>query len=286
LFVRHEIVNLPSASVLGILRAQAAGRKPAPRAIAVLADPVFDQGDTRVTAHRVSAQPVASVQPNPDQDQAVERSAAMLNRAGTEMGLTRDGKLHLPRLPYSRREADAIFAMAPAGAGKEALDFQASKATAMSPELAQYRIVHFATHGLVNGEHPELSGLVFSLVDQEGKRQDGFLHLQDIYNMDLPVELVVLSACETALGKEIRGEGMIGLTRGFMYAGATRVVASLWEVSDVASSQFMTEFYSSMEKDGAAPAAALRAAQLSMWKQKRWNKPYYWGAFQIHGEWK
>ena len=125
-----------------------------------------------------------------------------------------------------------------------ALDFRASRATAMNPDLSHYRIIHFATHGLVNSEHPELSGLVLSLVDKDGKPQNGFLQLQDIYNLNLPADLVVLSACETALGKEISGEGLIGLTRGFMYAGASRVVASLWKVSDVATAKLMAEFLS------------------------------------------
>jgi len=97
---------------------------------------------------------------------------------------------------------------------------------------------------------------------------------------------VVLSACETGLGKEISGEGLIGLTRGFMYAGASRVVASLWKVSDVATAELMTDFYRAMEKDNLPPAAALRAAQIAMWKQRRWHQPYYWAAFQIQGEWK
>ncbi len=153
-------------------------------------------------------------------------------------------------------------------------------------ELAQYRIVHFATHGLLNSEHPELSGLVFSLVDQQGKPQDGFLQLQDIYNLNLPVELVVLSACETGLGKDIQGEGPVGLTRGFMYAGASRVIASLWKINDAATSELMEYFYESMERKGMRPAAALRYAQVQMWKQKLWRSPYYWAAFQIQGEWK
>ena len=167
-----------------------------------------------------------------------------------------------------------------------ALDFDANRSTALSPELSQYRFVHFATHGLINSEHPELSGLVFSLVDPNGKQQDGFLQLKDIYDLNLPADLVVLSACETGLGKEINGEGLIGLTRGFMYAGATRVVASLWNVSDVATAQLMANFYSAMEKEHLPPAAALRSAQISMWKQRRWNSPYFWAAFQIQGDWK
>ena len=157
---------------------------------------------------------------------------------------------------------------------------------AMDPSLGDYRIVHFATHGLLDSKHPEFSGLVFSLVDKQGKPVDGFVGLQDIYNLHLPADLIVLSACETALGVDIRGEGLIGLTRGFMYAGSSRVVASLWNISDEATSELMARFYKAMEVQGMAPAAALRSAQLQMWRQQRWTAPYYWAAFQIQGEWR
>ena len=146
--------------------------------------------------------------------------------------------------------------------------------------------MHFATHGLINSQHPELSGIVLSLVDQKGQPQNGFLRLNEIYNLRLNAELVVLSACQTALGKEIKGEGLIGLTRGFMYAGAPRVVASLWRIDDRATAELMTRFYRGMLKDGLPPAAALRAAQISMWKDNRWSAPHYWAAFTIQGEWK
>src|SRR5262249_45748923 len=152
-------------------------------------------------------------------------------------------------------------------------------------DLSQYRIVHFATHGLLNSERPELSGLVFSMVDEAGHQQDGFLRLHEIYNLRLPAELVVLSACQTALGKDIRGEGLVGLTRGFMYAGAPRVVASLWQVDDLATAELMGKFYRGMLKEGLRPAAALRAAQVEMLKQKRWQSPYFWAAFVLQGEW-
>jgi CHAT domain-containing protein len=150
--------------------------------------------------------------------------------------------------------------------------------------LGQYRIIDFATHGFRNNEHPELSGLVLSLVDKEGQPQDGFLRLHDIYNLNLPVDLIVLSACNTGLGKDVRGEGLIGLTRGFMYAGATGVVASLWKVDDDATAELMKNFYEAMFKRGLAPSVALREAQMSMWKQRRWRAPYYWAAFVIQGQ--
>src|SRR5262249_23463025 len=148
-------------------------------------------------------------------------------------------------------------------------------ATALDPDLGKYRIVHFATHGLLDSQHPELSGLVLSLVDQRGRRQDGFLTLQDVYNLDLHADLVVLSACQTALGKQIRGEGLVGLTRGFMHAGATRVLASLWSVSDIATAELMGRFYKEVLRNGVTPASALRKAQVWMWKQEQWSSPYY-----------
>jgi CHAT domain-containing protein len=153
----------------------------------------------------------------------------------------------------------------------------------MQAEWNRYRIVHFATHGLLNSQHPELSGLVLSLVDQKGQVRDGFLRLHDIYNLNLDVDMVVLSACRTALGKEVNGEGLIGLTRGFMYAGASRVVASLWDVKDEATAELMRRFYQKMFKEARPPAAALREAQISMLKENRWESPYYWAAFTLQG---
>ncbi len=166
------------------------------------------------------------------------------------------------------------------------MDFQASRTTVLSGDIGQYRYIHFATHGLLDSERPGLSALVFSMVDQQGKPQDGFLRANDIYNLKLPAELVVLSACQTGLGKDIKGEGLVGLTRGFMYAGAARVVVSLWNVNDKATAELMTKFYEKMLKQGQRPAAALRAAQVEMWKQKHWQSPYYWAAFTIQGEWR
>ncbi len=147
-------------------------------------------------------------------------------------------------------------------------------------------MVHFATHGILNSQHPELSGVVLSLFDETGKPQNGFLRLHDIFNLKLPAELVVLSACETGLGEDIKGEGLIGLTRGFMYAGSPRVVVSLWSVDDQATSELMKKFYSFMLQDGLKPAAALRAAQVEMWRNPSYQSPYFWAAFTLQGEWK
>jgi CHAT domain-containing protein len=146
--------------------------------------------------------------------------------------------------------------------------------------------VHFATHSLLNNEHPELSGIVLSLFDRAGRPQNGFLRLYDIYNLRLGSDLVVLSACQTALGGEITGEGLMGLTRGFLYAGAPRVVASLWPVDDRTTAEFMKRFYGGLLTRGETPAAALRSAQLAFSKTKGLEVPYYWAAFTLEGEWR
>jgi CHAT domain-containing protein len=253
-------------------------------------------GDGKDVAERSnSAAPASSITQTaaaaPEEDNAEgeeSREAARLTRSAADVGWknTHGGEVYLPRLQATRREAEAIMTMAPAGKSFEALDFKANFATATSAELKNYRIVHFATHALLDSKHPELSGLVLSLVNERGRPQSGFLGLEDIYNLNLPADLVVLSACETALGKGVEGEGMVGLTRGFMYAGASRVVASLWNIDDQATVEQMRHFYRAMLVQRMRPAAALRTAQLKLRQDPRWNSPYFWAAFQIQGEWK
>ena len=267
LIVNHEIVTAPSASVVALLRQETSNRKPAPKTLAVFADPVFSTNDPRVALARLA-------HAAPDEKADAVRSAS-------ESGLG-----DLRRLRFSRQEADEISRFANDELKLEAVDFKASRALVTSGELGQYRIVHFATHGLINNQHPELSGIVLSLVDERGSQQNGFLRLYDLYNLKLSADLVVLSACQTALGTEIRGEGLIGLTRGFMYAGAPRVIASLWQIDDRASAEFMKRFYAGLLGQKLRPAEALRAAQVSMQNDKRWHAPHYWAAFTLQGEWK
>jgi CHAT domain-containing protein/Tfp pilus assembly protein PilF len=282
LIAEHEVVSIPSASVLSIIRREMEGRQRVAKSVAVLADPVFEEADPRLDEVKKgnSSGETPLVAP------AVDAEHSELMRAIRTMNFP-DARSGFVRLPFSRFEADGIIALAPRGTGRlKATDFSASRALAMSRELSQYRIVHFATHGLLNSARPELSGLVFSLLDREGKPQDGFLRLHEIYNLQLNADLVVLSACESGLGKEIKGEGLIGLTRGFMYAGAPRVVASLWTVDDYATAELMKLFYQRMLKDGLPAGAALRAAQLEFSGDKRWASPYFWAGFVLLGEWK
>lgn len=274
LIVDHELVTLPSASTLAELRKESAGRASAPKMLAVLADPVFSRADAqnRLTTGNAAT---AKAAPRARSIQHEEEKAPVLL-----------GRFQAPRLPFTRQEAERIYALAPAAQSLKALDYQASRATATSPELSQYRYLHFATHGMVDSDHPGMSALLLSLIDEKGQPQDGFLRAHELYNLNLPAELVVLSACQTALGKDYKGEGLVGLTRGFMYAGAPRVVVSLWNVNDKATAELMVRFYERIFRDGQRPAAALRSAQVEMWQQTQWEAPYFWAAFVLQGEWK
>jgi CHAT domain-containing protein/Tfp pilus assembly protein PilF len=282
LIVNHEIVSLPSASALAVLRRELAGRKPAPKTVAVLADPVFEQSDERLRSS------VASRGTRPSAGARTRTAEALLEsdltRSARDLGLGEEG-FTLPRLPFTRKEARTILSLAPADQRFVALDFAANQTIATSDELAKYRYVHFATHGLLNLKHPELSGIVLSLFNEQGEEQDGFLRANEVFNLNLPAELVVLSGCQTGLGKDVRGEGLVGLTRGFMYAGAARVLVSLWDVDDEATSKLMGRLYREMLGNRRlSPAAALREAQVSLWREKRWRAPYYWAGFTLQGE--
>jgi len=175
-------------------------------------------------------------------------------------------------------------AVVPHGSAMLALGFDATRETAMSSLVGEYRIVHFAAHGFVNKEHPELSGILLSTVDRSGNKTNGFVPVRDIYNLNLSADLVVLSACESALGKDVRGEGLVGLTHGFMASGSKSVIASLWKVDDRATSMLMAEFYRSMLQDGLSPAAALRSAKEKIRREKSWQAPYFWAGFVLQGE--
>ena len=125
--------------------------------------------------------------------------------------------------------------------------------------------------------------MVLSTVDRAGHPQDGFLRLNEIYNLKLNADLVVLSGCQTALGQEVRSEGLVGLTRGFMCAGAPQVLASLWDVRDRATAELMSRFYEPLLRRHLAPEDALRSAQLARMKDPRWSQPCYWAVFTMQG---
>lgn len=289
LVVNHELVSLPSASILSLLRREESQRQSTPKTIAVLADPVFSATDERVASTRsrpagktVTMQTEMSSSPataTPTTSPLLRAIADLQPEGSTDF-------LRIARLFGTRWEAEKITAFVPAKQKLVALDFNANRQLALSGELSQYRILHFASHAFINTIHPELSGIVLSLVNKEGKPQDGFLRANEIYNLKLPAELVVLSACQTGLGRDVKGEGLIGLTQSFMYAGAPRLIVSLWALQDKATADLMARFYQHLlGPRKLTPAAALRTAQVEMWQTKRWPSPYFWAGFVLQGEW-
>jgi CHAT domain-containing protein/tetratricopeptide (TPR) repeat protein len=255
LMLRHEIVYVPSLAVLAEMRARQNGRPHRLDPIAVLADPVFGTRDDRAKSFRV---PPTRLDP-------------MLSA--------------LDRLPYSRAEAAAIERIAGGQRVLAALDFDASPELVTSGRLRSYATLHFATHGTLRGE-PELSSLALSQLDRAGRPRDGWLRASQIAPLDLPAELVVLSGCETALGEELAGEGLIGLPQSFISAGAGRVLVSLWRVGDRSTAELMTHFYRGILLAKLPPAAALRAAQRAMWQDAASRAPSHWGAFVLEGDWR
>lgn len=262
LIVHHEITRLPSASFLAFHRRDGTGAPEPQNTLAVIADPVYGLDDDRLAGVRGPLQ-------NPREEQSRGRQYA--------------------RLPFASEEARAIAAFSPPDKTLVALGQEATRTRVLDTSLSDYRYIHFATHGEIDTHYPQLSGLALSIVNESDEpTADDFLRLHDVYEMRLNADMVVLSACETALGREIRGEGLVGLARGFMYAGAERVVASLWQVQDRATAELMEHFYYGLLKEGRRPADALRHAQIEMLSEPggRYSFPYYWAGFVLQGDWR
>jgi CHAT domain-containing protein len=255
---RFDIVAAPSASALAIVRRERLQRQAGSKLLIGFGDAVFSAD--------YSPPPM-----KPDANSSDDKSRGR-------------SRFHdLPRLFNAKRELRAIGDLA----GNDAafyVEFDATRDKFLNIDLSDFRIVHVVTHGVLNDQQPELSGLVLSMVDGNARPINGFVSLADIYRLHAPVDLVVLSACHTALGKNLRGEGLIGLTRGFMYAGASGVVASLWKVDDHVTAELMKRFYTNLLQRGMGPAAALRAAQNEIRSQSNWSAPYYWAGFTFQGD--
>ena len=265
----HEVVYLPSATVLSVQRSTYARRPQTRSAVAVFSDPVYAADDIRLKG--VFNQTFGST--SPFGASANEENDPQFSSYAPE------------RLVATRREAMAIASTTSNWDVDTFIGFDANKKNFASHSMNGYRVVHLAAHGVLDSQRPRLSSVLLSQFSADGQSQDGYLRLQDIYSLTLNSDLVVLSGCETALGREIRGEGLVGLTRGFMYAGAKAVVASLWRVDDAATAEFMRHFYFAMMENNEHPAAALRYAKLEIARERRWRKPYYWAAFVLQGEW-
>lgn len=266
---RYQVVTLPSASALAALRRD---RRETPAGlVAVVADPVFDAADPRLHPSGTGDPPASAG--------AASRSVPGAAAQGGAPGSP-------PRLYFSGREAETIGSLVAQepGSFRALVGLEASREAVLGGALRGYRIVHFATHGVLDATHPELSKLILSRVDAAGRKREGDLYTFEISALDLQAELVVLSSCESALGQEIRGEGLVGLTQSFMAAGARGVVVSLWPIKDRAAAALMERFYRGLLEDGLAPPEALRRAQVSMRAQAGWGAPYYWAGFIYQGE--
>ena len=273
LIARRQVIYLPSTGTLSSSRRHRDRRlTPGNRRLAIVADPVFSRADERLGATA---------------DTSLKESDRFpltgdLQRAAADVGL------EFERLPNTRKELEVLRALVPESHRFEAVDFAATPQNLLKPgALAGYKLLHFATHGILNTRHPELSGLVLSLVDRQGEPAGGFLRTHEIFNLDLDAELVVLSACETGLGREARGEGVEGLMHAFFHAGVPQIVSSLWKVDDQSTAELMRRFYY-YYMEGPKPlaaSAALRCAQSSMALEPEWRSPYHWAGFVFYGDW-
>ncbi|HBL25682.1 MAG TPA: hypothetical protein DD490_02480 [Acidobacteria bacterium] len=252
----HAVVELPSASLAVALQERSRGRARPPLWVAVFGDPVFSRSDPRLLARRG------------------RRGAAKPNV--------------LPRLVASSREVKEILGFAPTAKSRGFIGFAANRRAALDPVLGRFRYLHFAAHGFVDPENPNLSGIQLSRVDPQGRplERGGLLSFEEVYSLDLPVDLVTLGACRTADGLRVRSEGPLGLTRSFLYAGASRVIGTLWDVDDRDAADLMTFFYRSLLLEGKAPAFALQDAQRQMRAQEATRAPYHWAGFVLQGDWR
>jgi CHAT domain-containing protein len=252
------------------------------RAMLIIADPVFNSNDTR-------ARKTTSAAAGDAEFRGLGIQSALADVGGSSApatpGTPMEG-LPLARLNGTRTEAEQISKLAKAAGGEADvwLDMDASEDNLGSRDVTKYRIIHVATHGLLNAERPQFTGVVLSLVGN--KASDGFVRTDEVFNLRLGSPLVMLSACETGLGKEKRGEGVMGLTRAFMYAGAPTVGVSLWSVADKSTADLMTDFYKRLlSADNITSSSALREAQLAMISDKKYSAPFYWAPFVLVGDW-
>jgi len=261
----YEIVNISSASLIALIREKK--QENAPNRILVLADPAFSANDNRISKNLNNNVIATQKTPRP-------RVARLRGK--------RD--IAFARLIATQKEAFGISKAFPKKVDKFT-GVDASKQRLELINFMEYYILHFATHSLLDLSQPELSSIVLSLVDKTGQECEGFLTVSDILNLKFSAELVTLSSCQTGLGKEKKGEGVIGLTRAFFYSGAKRVVSTLWSVNDEATADLMVKFYNNIAT-GLSASSALRKAQLDTLRTQKYKSPYYWGAFQIQGEFK
>jgi CHAT domain-containing protein/tetratricopeptide (TPR) repeat protein len=252
-----QVVQVPSASVLRILMGRQHNDVTLPISAAAFTDPVFDDFDSRVRSHEEA----------PKAPNIVER---------------KPHGIPLARLVYSGTETEVIERLVPANRRWVLSGLQATKAAFLDGRISDYRLVLLSTHTLIDDRQPELSTIVLSMVDEKGRGIDGLLHLYDLHQVKLKSSMIILSACETAGGKELRGEGLIGISRTFLESGASSILASPLKIDAEASAFFVKAFLERiLAGESATPSRALLDARRSLAHSARWNDPYYWGSFVL-----
>lgn len=266
LLAQCEISYAPSATFASRLLQREPGSIHQAASMLVMADPVFTLADSRLSQ-------VARL--NGTKSERVEIADSTHAFRG----------LRFSRLPASSAEATLIERLFKGKVIKK-LGFDASRSILSEVKANQYQMIHIATHSVIREKDPALSGLLFSLLDAQGNAQDGFLTLTDIANLPLQADLVVISACQTADGKLIEGEGPLSFSRAFLLAGARTVIGTQWAVDDKATSELMKLFYEQLFTRHLPPAQALRQAQLQMLKNATYQSPEHWAAFECYGDWR
>lgn len=266
ILLSNEVIYEPSASTLSLLSKSQNQLDVASKNLLVFSDPVFSKEDSRMSAE------------NKAEENLNAESASLENFRFVE------SLNSLARLTASKDEADSIIDILGTSKADNYSGYSASREQLLNAKTADYKIIHFATHGLISEERPELSGIVLSRFDESGQKLNEFVRLQDIYGLNLNSDLVVLSACETGIGKEVRGEGLMSLNNAFLQVGAKSVMSSLWKVEDNATLELMKNFYQTLADEKVTPSKALQEAQIKMWQSGRYKSPFYWAAFTVQGD--
>lgn len=278
ILLTNTTIYEPSAATLALLVRNREKVSRAPKNLLVFSDPIFSRRDARIETAVIANESAAT------NETALENEGVPpANARQTEKSYFPESLGSLARLDATHDEAEAIRQIVGESASTWFGGAAATRENVLDASIADYKIVHFATHGLIDDERPELSGIVLSQLDESGRSRNGVVRLQDIYQSNLVADTVVLSACGTGLGKTIKGEGVQSLNNAFLQAGAQTVVSSLWKVDDYATGELMKNFYRELTGGTVTTAEALRRAQIDLRRNPQFQSPFFWAAFTVQG---
>ncbi len=266
ILLTNETIYEPSAQTLTIFAKSQKQAAPTAKNLLVFSDPIFTSDDARFSPENKPLENSNTETVQTDRFRFVESLK------------------NLPRLAASKDESETIINIVGAARADNFSGFAATREKLLNLKTADYKIIHFATHGLTDEKRPELSGIVLSRFDEKGQKLNEFFRIQDIYGLNLNADLVVLSACETGIGKAVKGEGLMSLNNAFLQTGAKTVMSSLWKVEDSATLELMKNFYGAMKDKNLTPSESLRQAQIKLREKPQYKSPFYWAAFTVQGD--